>query len=197
MSALGKLIGARRNRGRWHWTDIAAYAYLAIGVVLMFGPVVWLVLSSFKTQAGLLEFPPSLLPQSQREIVVPGFAQPLPLFTATLEDGSTKVLAQARRIGIVAQMIDPQDPSKQYRVPIEKRVPVREFKLATENYTEPLQKFAFTRFLGNSLFVTVVATLSPLLINSMAAYALSIYEFRGKNSAMLQVVGTLMIPIAI
>ena len=30
------------------------------GVVLMFGPVIWLVLSSFKTQAALLEFPPSL-----------------------------------------------------------------------------------------------------------------------------------------
>jgi alpha-1,4-digalacturonate transport system permease protein len=163
----------------------------------MFGPVVWLVLSSFKTQAGLLEFPPSLLPNSQREVVVPGFPQPLPLFTTTLEDGSTKVLAQARRIGIVAQMIDPQDPGKQYRVPIEKRVPVREFKLATGNYTEPLQKFAFTRFLYNSLFVTVIATLITLLINSMAAYALSIYEFRGKNAALLLVIGTLMIPITI
>jgi alpha-1,4-digalacturonate transport system permease protein len=197
MSRLTQLIGARRNRGGWHWTDAAAYAYLALGVVLMFGPVVWLVLSSFKTQAGLLEFPPSLLPQSQREVVVQGFAQPLPLFTATLEDGSTRVLAQARRIGIIAQMVDPQDPSKQFRVPIEKRVPLREFKLATENYSEPLQKFAFTRFLGNSLFVTVVATLITLLINSMAAYSLSIYEFRGKNAALLLVIGTLMIPITI
>jgi alpha-1,4-digalacturonate transport system permease protein len=34
----------------------------------MFGPVLWLVLSSFKTQAGLLEFPPSLLPMSQKEV---------------------------------------------------------------------------------------------------------------------------------
>ena len=28
----------------------------------MFGPVAWLVLSSFKTQAALVQFPPSLLP---------------------------------------------------------------------------------------------------------------------------------------
>ena len=33
----------------------------------MFGPVLWLVLSSFKTQARLLEFPPSLLPMSQKD----------------------------------------------------------------------------------------------------------------------------------
>ena len=163
----------------------------------MFGPVLWLVLSSFKTQAGLLEFPPSLLPMSQKEISLPGYPQPLPLFTVTMEDGTTRQLAQVRRVGIQSQMVDPDNPSQQYRVAIDKRVPVREFALATENYTEPLARFAFPRFLANSVFVTVVATLITLLINSMAAYALSIYEFKGKNAAMLMVIGTLMIPITI
>ena len=74
---------------------------------------------------------------------------------------------------------------------------MRQFALATENYTEPLERFAFPQFLANSVFVTVVATLITLLINSMAAYALSIYEFKGKNAAMLMVIGTLMIPITI
>ncbi len=197
MSLVTKLATARRTPGRWHWTDIAAYAYLALGVVLMFGPVLWLAMSSFKTQAGLLEFPPSLLPMSQKEVVVTGHPQPLPLFTVTMPDGSTRVLAQVRRIGIQAQMVDPANPAETIRVAIDKRVPVREFKLATENYTEPLERFAFTRFLWNSVFVTVVATIITLIINSMAAYALSIYEFRGKNTVMLMVIGTLMIPITI
>jgi alpha-1,4-digalacturonate transport system permease protein len=191
------LLTARRKPTRWHWTDVAAYAYLLFGVVLMFGPVLWLVLSSFKTQASLLEFPPSLLPLSQKEVSVPGFPQPMPLFTVTLEDGTTRELAQVRRIGIQAQMIDPANPSQQFRVPIDKRVPVRQFALATENYTEPLSRFAFPQFLANSVFVTVVATLITILINSMAAYGLSIYEFKGKNAAMLIVIGTLMIPITI
>lgn len=197
MNRLARMATARRNPGRWHWTDIAAYAYLALGVVLMFGPVLWLGLSSFKTQAGLLEFPPSLLPMSQKEVRVEGHAQPLPLFEVTLEDGSKRVLAQVRRVGIQAQMIDPANPGQSIRVPIDKRNPVREFKLATENYTEPLERFAFMRFLWNSVFVTVVATLITLVINSMAAYALSIYEFRGKTAVMLMVIGTLMIPITI
>jgi alpha-1,4-digalacturonate transport system permease protein len=194
---MANLLTARRNAQRWHWTDIAAYAYLLIGVFLMFGPVVWLVFSSFKTQASLLEFPPSLLPMSQREVSVPGYPQPLPLFTVTLDDGTTRELAQVRRVGIQAQMVDPANPNQQFRVPIDKRVPVRQFSLATENYTEPLQRFAFPRFLANSVFVTVVATIITLLINSMAAYALSVYEFKGKNAAMLMVIGTLMIPITI
>jgi alpha-1,4-digalacturonate transport system permease protein len=194
---VANLLTARRNTQRWHWTDIAAYAHLLLGVVLMFGPVVWLVFSSFKTQASLLEFPPSLLPMSQKEVTVPGYPQPLPLFTVALDDGTTRELAQVRRVGIQAQMIDPANPTQQFRVAIDKRVPVRQFSLATENYTEPLQRFAFPRFLANSVFVTVVATLITLLINSMAAYALSVYEFKGKNAAMLMVIGTLMIPITI
>ena len=197
MSLASRMITARRKPGRWHWTDIAAYAYLVLGVVLMFGPVLWLGLSSFKTQAGLLEFPPSLLPMSQKEVVVPGQSQPLPLFEVEMPDGTKRVLAQVRRIGIQAQMVDPGKPGETIRVPIDKRTPVREFKLATENYTEPLERFAFMRFLWNSVFVTVVATLITLVINSMAAYALSIYEFRGKTAVMLMVIGTLMIPITI
>lgn len=187
----------RRGRGRLHWTDLASYAYLLFGVVLMFGPVLWLGLSSFKTQAGLLEFPPSLLPSSQKEVSVPGFDKPLPLFNVTLDDGSTRVLAQARRIGLQAQMIDPAEPTRIIRVALDKRTPLRETAFAWSNYTEPLRQLDFLRYLGNSVFVTVVATLITLLINSMAAYALSIYEFPGRNAAMLGIIGTLMIPITI
>lgn len=199
MAALARLLGARRDGpGRpLHWTDIASYAYLAFGVVLMFGPVLWLVFSSFKTQSALLEFPPSLMPMAQVEVTVPGQPNPLPLFRATLPDGSVKELAQIRRVGLVAQMVDPAEPDKTYRVAIDKREPVRKVALATENYTEPLRHFAFLRFLSNSLFVTVVATAITLLINSMAAYGLAVYEFRGKTAATLAVIGTLMIPITI
>src|SRR5262249_11622017 len=105
-------LSARRHRGQLHWTDVASYLYLAVGLVMMFGPVLWLVLSSFKTQAALLEFPPSLLPLAQKEVSVAGFDKPLPLFTVTLDDGSKKVMAQARRVGLQAQMVDPADPSQ-------------------------------------------------------------------------------------
>jgi alpha-1,4-digalacturonate transport system permease protein len=191
------MLAKRRGRGRLHWTDIASYAYLALGVVLMFGPVVWLVLSSFKTQAALLEFPPSLLPTTQTQVSVPGQDKPLRLFSVTMEDGTVMRLAEVRRVGIQAQMIDPVDPSKTFRIAIDKRTPVREVAFAVSNYTEPLRQFDFLRYLGNSLFVTVVATLITLLINSMAAYALAIYEFPGRNAAMIGIIGTLMIPITI
>ncbi|WP_145143583.1 carbohydrate ABC transporter permease [Roseomonas gilardii] len=193
-----RFLARRRNPGQpLHWTDIASYLYLALGTLLMFGPVLWLLLSSFKTPAGLLEFPPTLLPLSQVEVTVPGQPNPLPLFKVTLPDGSVKEMAQLRRVGLQALMVDPADPGQTVRVPVDRREPVRAFSLAVSNYIEPLRQFDFMRFLGNSVFVTVMATLITLLINSMAAYALSLYEFRGKGLAILAVIGTLMIPITI
>ena len=66
-----------------------------------------------------------------------------------------------------------------------------------KNYTAPLQRFSFLTYLKNSVIVTFVATLVTLLINSMAAYGLAIYEFPGRTAIMLFVIGTLMIPITV
>ncbi len=191
------MLTARRGGATWHWTDIFTYIYLVFGVLLMFGPVLWLVLSSFKTPAGLLEFPPTFLPLGQIEIAVEGYDDPLPLYKVTMEDGTTRELAQIRRVGIIAQMVDPAEPGTRLQVPIANREPIREFRMAWENYTDPLERFNFLTYLNNSVIVTVAATLVTLLINSMAAYGLAIYEFRGRNAVMLFVIGTLMIPITI
>jgi alpha-1,4-digalacturonate transport system permease protein len=192
-----QLLTVRRGGKRWHWTDAFTYGYLALGVCLMFGPVLWLVLSSFKTKAGLLEFPPPLLPMGQVAVAVEGFEEPLLLFNVTFEDGSTRELAQVRRIGIISQMVDPADPTQKFKVPIANREPIREFRMAWENYLDPLERFNFANYLFNSVIVTFAATLITLLINSMAAFGLSIYEFKGRNAAMLLVIGTLMIPITV
>ena len=83
------LLNARRGRnGRIHWTDVFTYLYLTFGIFLMFGPVIWLTMSSFKTSSALLEFPPTFLPLGQIEVQVEGYDKPLPLFDVTLEDGT-------------------------------------------------------------------------------------------------------------
>jgi len=187
----------RGRRGELHWTDVFTYVYLALGIFLMFGPVVWLVLSSFKTQAALVEFPPTFLPLGQIEVQVEGYEKPLPLYRVTMEDGSVRELAQIRRVGIIAQMVDPAEPEVRYKIPIKNREPIREFRMAWDNYTKPLGQFNFLRYLFNSVVVTAVATLVTLLINSMAAFGLSIYEFKGRALALGFVIGTLMIPITV
>ena len=176
------------------WTDWFTYVYLTFGLFLMFGPVSWLVLSSFKTEGALTEFPPSLLPMGQKMVAVPGEEKPKPVFRVKLPDGSTQELVELRRIGLTSNMIDPARPDDVKRVPIEARTPVREFHFATENYTELTGKFAFGTFLWNSVFITVVATIITLLFNSMAAFALSKYKFSGSKVVFLLILSTLMVP---
>jgi len=194
MPRLGELLTATRGRGRLDWTDWLSYAYLVLGLLLMFGPVVWLVLSSFKTSAALNEFPPRLLPYGQAMVKVEGQSEPLPLYRVKLPDGSTRQMAELRRIGIQATMLDPKHPDETIGVNIREREPVREFHLAVENYVDIFGKFDFGRFLWNSVFITVVATLITLLFNAMAAFALSKYRFSGQRSVFLLILATLMIP---
>src|SRR5258708_9037606 len=99
-----------QGKRRLELVDVLTYGYLLLGTVIMFGPVLWLVLSSFKTSAQLTEFPPRFLPYRQETAVVTGYPQPLPLFNVVMNDGSVRKLAQDGLIGIEAQMVDPTEP---------------------------------------------------------------------------------------
>jgi alpha-1,4-digalacturonate transport system permease protein len=183
-----------RGRRQLHWTDTVSYLYLVVGLFMMFAPVVWLVMSSFKTEAAIAQFPPSFLPYSQKSVSVPGHDKPLPLFTVTMEDGSKREMVQINRIGIKANMVDPAQPEERISVNINQRQPVNELKWAWNNYTDLFGKFSFGTYLWNSVFITVVATALTLLFNSMAAFALSKYRFKGQKFVFLLIIATLMIP---
>lgn len=197
MTAVTRFLFRRRGGDRWHWTDVVTWVWLIGGLILMFGPAFWLVGSSFKSPAQLAEFPPSILPYVTRTAVVEGHDKPLPLFKVTLPDGSERVLAEVRRLGTVAQMVDPAKPTEIIRVNIQNREPAREIGFAFENYTEPFLHFDFLQYLSNSVFVTTVATIITLITNSMAAFALSKYKFRGRSVVMLLILATLMVPLSV
>lgn len=184
------MLTARRG----DWTDWACYVYLGLGTMLMFGPVLWLVLSSFKTPAGLNLYPPTLLPWEQARAAVPDQPSPLPLFRVTAGEQAGKTLAEVRRIGLQAQMLDPAAAGPIIRVPVRDREPVMRLHAATSNYTDLLDRFSFGRYLFNSVFITVVATALTLLANSMAAFGLSKFKFAGRESVFLLMLATLMVP---
>ena len=182
------------GRRRLDAMDWLSYFYLFVGLFTMFAPVLWLVASSFKTESAIGQFPPTFLPYSQKTVQVSGHDKPLPLYTVKDDKGQAREWAQVRRIGIMATMVDPQKPADTVQVNIKERTPVNELKFAFNNYTDIFGKFAFGKFLWNSVFITVVATLLTLLFNSMAAFALSKYKFRGHKAVFVLIIATLMIP---
>ena len=94
-----------RSAYRMGWTDYFSYAYLVVGLFTMFAPVVWLVMSSLKTESALAQFPPTFLPYSQKSVSVPGYDQPLPLYLTRItgDDGKTseRPMAQVMRLSLI------------------------------------------------------------------------------------------------
>ena len=66
-----------------------------------------------------------------------------------------------------------------------------------ENYEEGIQSFNFARYFLNSVIVTTVATILTLVVNSMAAFSLSKYQYRGRDTIFVVIISTLMVPISV
>jgi alpha-1,4-digalacturonate transport system permease protein len=193
-------VTRRRGGIRADWTDWVTYGYLMLGVVVMLAPVLWVALSSFKSETNLTEFPPTLWPEAIESAKVTGFDRELPLYRVTRDDGSVVTMAQVRRIGIEATLVDPANPlAGRIVVPIERTQAIRKFHLGTENYARLLGSAGgrIWSSIYNTFFITIVATLITLVMNAMAAFALSKYKFRGSEVALLAILATLMVPATI
>ncbi|MDX1996051.1 MAG: carbohydrate ABC transporter permease [bacterium] len=197
MTTVVNFFTRTRGRNRLAASDALTYGYLMLGTVIMFVPVIWLVLSSFKDRTELTRFPPRFLPYSQETVTVEGYDEPLLLYDVPQEDGSVRRLAWVRRVGTEAQMIDPANPEEIIRVPRTLPQPVERVSFSFDNYTTGVQRFNFWTYFRNSVIVTVAATILTLLVNSMAAFALSKYKFYGRDAIFVLTLGTLMIPLSV
>ncbi len=70
---VGAFLALRSGRGRVGITDVLTYLYLIAGVIVMFGPVLWLIMSSFKDESLLFEPKPTFLPYRQARTHVEGY----------------------------------------------------------------------------------------------------------------------------
>ncbi len=132
-TGIGAFLLTRQGAENATAADMVTYVCLVVGTFIMFAPVLWLILSSFKTPTELYRLPPTLLPA----------------------------------------------------------------QINLDNYIGALQQFPFLTYLRNSVVVTTASTLLTLLINSMAAFALSKYRFRGRNALFMTILATLVVPISV
>jgi multiple sugar transport system permease protein len=62
------------------------------------------------------------------------------------------------------------------------------------NYIQVLADGRFARWFFNSIFVATVVTLSCLFFDSLVAYTLAKFQFRGRQVVFIAILSTLMIP---
>lgn len=63
-----------------------------------------------------------------------------------------------------------------------------------DNYTSAMEAFPFTKYLVNSIVVSVIIVMSNLILSSLAAYPLARMDFKGKNIIFILVLSTMIIP---
>ncbi|MHA3979822.1 carbohydrate ABC transporter permease [Halovulum sp. GXIMD14794] len=182
-------------------TDVLAFSYLILGVLMILVPVLWTFLASIKSERALNTSDTRLLPYEQVERTIEGYGEKF-IYEVETEDGDRVEVFKAgptRRITEVAPVDRPDETFEVPRVDLE---PAEDVRVAVENYLDPILKrngqtnFHFATYLFNSVFVTVMATLITLVINAMAAFALSKYRFKGRLSVTLLIISTLLIPSA-
>jgi alpha-glucoside transport system permease protein len=71
------------------------------------------------------------------------------------------------------------------------------FHLTLENYTQVLNAQGMGQAFINSLIITIPATLLPLLVCSLAAYAFSWMKFPFRDTIFLIIVALMMVPIQV
>jgi alpha-1,4-digalacturonate transport system permease protein len=196
VSAILRFLTRTRGRKQLHITDTLTYLYLGLGVIIMFAPVLWLIFSSFKSLGEINTFPPRLFPYQQDTVRVAGYDHPLALFKVNM-NGQTVELAEINRIGIQSNLVDPKNPTQTFRVNIKELTKVEHIVFSLDNYEQGITSFNFGVYLRNSTIVTVVATILTLIVNSMAAFALSKYKFKGSTAIFLIMIATLMVPTTV
>jgi alpha-1,4-digalacturonate transport system permease protein len=181
--------------------DVLAYGYLILGVLIVLLPVSWTLLSSLKTAEAIDNFDTRLLPYDQISAEIAGKETPLWLWD---RDGQAPlVVFKAGPTRAETEVATPAEPGAVMLAPRADLRPYEKLRIATENYLDPIlqrggqARFAFFTYLWNTIFVTVVTTIITLLINSMAAFALSKYRFRGRLTFTLLIISTLLIPSTI
>jgi alpha-1,4-digalacturonate transport system permease protein len=199
---LTRTRGTADKAQRFGVTDFLAYGYLMLGVLVILVPVLWTFMSSLKSETAIDSFDTRILPTTQVERTIDGVGSK-PIWQYTDDNGEVTDVFKAGPTRALTDVARVDAPDVVFQVPRTQLEPSEEIRVAVENYLDPLLKrngqnnFTFGTYLFNSVFVTVTATLMTLLINAMAAFALSKYQFRGRLTFTLLIVATLLIPSSI
>lgn len=199
---LTRTRGSANKAGKIGMTDVLAFGYLLIGVLVILVPVLWTFLASIKTERALKTSDTRLLPFEQVTADIDGLGEKY-IYDFKTPDGETVQVFKTGPTRKITEVAPVGDPGAVFEVPRTELEPHETIRLAVENYLDPILKrngqtnFHFATYVFNSVFVTVAATLITLLINAMAAFALSKYRFKGRMAVTLLIISTLLIPSSI
>ena len=64
-----------------------------------------------------------------------------------------------------------------------------------ENYVEVANNYNILKYFANSMFLTIVSTVIIMIIATFGTYAISRYDFKGRNLFYVMILSTQMVPV--
>lgn len=172
-------------------TRILSLVVLTIGAVLVMIPLVWMVLSSFKSPEQGNKNPPEWLPRRVEKVTIDGkslFVYEIPV------DGVMKKLALVSKSGPTGTFVNPDNPKETYQLTVGEGVRATKIAFRWQNYPDAMTTVPFGRYIWNTLIVVIFATLGTVVSCVMVAYGFSRFRAKGLNWIFLLVLATIMLP---
>jgi multiple sugar transport system permease protein len=172
-------------------TMLTYFALCALSAVFLL-PFVWMVSSAFKTLDTVFEYPPNLLPMetlmSERgtrhlkrvEYRPEKGAKPIPGLLLDLRPGEYQIETEV-------------NPSPQWVKADDVKI-LRRIRFRWENFVQAWTSKPFTRFLFNTVFITVCCIVGQVLTSSLVAFGFSRLQWPGRNLLFMLVLATMMLP---
>jgi len=170
---------------------IIALVILTIGFVVISVPLVWMFSSALKSKNAVRSFPPQWIPRETVKADIDGhdlFLYDIPV------NGETKQLALLKKKGSTGIFVDPNDPTKQYELPVGEGKRVTKIKFHWENFRLAMTKAPFNLYLVNTLMIVIFGTIGTVLSCTIVAYGFSRFRAPGLNWMFLVLLATVMLP---
>jgi multiple sugar transport system permease protein len=165
---------------------------LAIGAIIIFVPLIYMISISLKSKEQLKTDMLDPIPRSHVEVEVNG--EPEPLYDVVI-DGETVRMALIKNAprghGI---FVDPAHPEVEYELFINDQIAIKELDIQWGNYKEALTIVPFDQYMMNTLIVTFVGMAGMLFSCSLVAYGFSRFRAPWINVFFLILLSTIMLP---
>jgi multiple sugar transport system permease protein len=170
---------------------IVSMILLSFGLLIVLTPLVWMLISALKSKDAVNTFPPQWIPTEQEKVNIDGknvFVYDIPV------NGVMRQLALLDKQGPVGIFVNPNNPQEQYQLEMATGTRATRINLHWDNFVEAMTKVPFGRYLINTLFIVIFATLGTIVSCTLVAYGFSRFRAPGLNILFLILLSTVMLP---
>jgi len=165
-------------------SKILAYVLLVLFAISMILPFYWMLLTSFKSRAEVLRFPPTFIPMEE-----------LTFYETAGQKYPVKVIGdQEGQLLVRFEDVKPEGMKSYAKLAPEEVQTSNRIRLVLANYVEAWKKVPFALYFVNTIYVAFSVLVGVIITSSLAAYAFARMKFWGRETIFMIFLSMMMVP---